>query len=204
MLKKKDLSYLAILLIMVTSSLFFYCNSSHNSNRQSGNTYDYNPYFPVGDHILWSYINQAPRDETELFDAEVSGIQKEKEYVVAIFPSFPYFSKINNGCLVRITNDGDVFVKDSLDEEKMLLPGPSRLQQGYSWQYGNWTAAVIATNVTVKTEKKDFENCVYVNYSLGGITFSVELWLAKDAGIVKWGSNRTNPPSRFYTYYVLK
>ena len=201
---KRNLTYIALLLISASSSLFFYCNSSHDSNHVTGKVYDYNPYFILGENLKWNYINQAPRDESELYNAEIAGITEDNESVTADFKTFPFFNKSKTGCSVRMTKDGNVFVKDSTEDEKLLLPSASKLQKGFSWQYGGWAAGVMDTNVTVKTEKGEYNNCIYVDYSLGGITFSVEVWYAKGAGIVKWGANRTNPPQRVYIYYVLQ
>ncbi len=203
MLRSKNLTYLALALITASSSLFFYCNSSRD-HKQNSVAEDYNPYFPIAEGQTWDYINQAPRDETELYSAGISDVSSGKESVSAEFKSFPFFTKSNIGCTVRITRDGSVFVKDSTEQEKLLLPSLSKLQKGYSWLYGNWAAGIFDTNVTVQTENGEFKDCIYAGYSLGGITFSVELWFAKDKGVVKWGANRTNPPQRFYTYYVLK
>ena len=203
-IQKRNLTYIALLLISASSSMFFYCNSSHNSKNEKGNVYDYNPYFIVGENLKWTYINQAPRDESEIFNAEISGITEDRESVTAQFKTFPFFNKTKSGCSVRMTKEGDVFVKDSTEDEKLLLPSASKLQKDYQWSFGFWSAVVMDTNVRIKTEKGDYNNCMYVAYSLGGITFSVELWFAKGAGIVKWGANRTNPPQKVYTYYVLQ
>ncbi len=198
--------YLLVLILAATSSLslFFDCNSSHNNGQKkdSGNLNLGNPYFPIAEDMEWKYINQAPREETLLFNIKISNMKNSPESVTAIFDPFPFFNKQNIASIVKISPAGEVFIKDSTENEKMLLPDEAKLQKGYSWQYGSWLAVVGDTNASVKTETGTVENCLYVNYGLGGFTFVVELWFAKGKGIVKWGANRTNPPTLNPLYFV--
>jgi hypothetical protein len=198
--------YLLILILAITASLslFFDCNSSRTiiQKKDSGNLNSYNPYFPIAGDMEWKYINQAPRDETLLFNVKISNLKNSGESVTAEFDPFPFFNKQKVKSTVKINKSGEVYVIDSTENEKLLLPDESKLQKGYNWQYGSWLAVVGDTNVSVKTEKETIENCLYVNYGLGGFTFVVELWLAKGKGIVKWGANRTNPPSLNTAYFL--
>ena len=92
--------------------------------------------------------------------------------------------------------------KDS--KENLFLPAPKSYEKNYTWQYGEWTAYIGGIDETVITEKGTYEHCLMAGYSLGGITFAVSIWFSKDAGIVKWGANRTNPPNLKPVYYVMK
>lgn len=202
--------FFAVFLVAV-SSMFFECNSSKdqktkdNSTNSNQRNLGRNPYFPVATSQVWTYINEGPRDETELISAKISGVTLEGQSATAEYDKFPYFTRQEvTRATIKVMESGDVMLADSTSTQKLLLPGPSNLTKGYEWKFGEWRAVVGDTGVTVKTDSEEIKDCIYVNYSLGGITFSVELWLAKDRGIVKWGSNRTNPPQPKILYYVLK
>jgi len=200
---KLTISALLIPLIILLSSLSFQCKSTESSDENNKNRSS-NPYFPVKGDSKWQYINEGPRDETELFNVSVSGIETSGKDVIVNFNSFPFFSKQNVPASVKIKQNGEVYVIDKDSKENLLLPQSSLYQPNYTWQYGEWTAYVGGTDETAITEKGTFEHCLMTGYSLGGITFSVSIWFSKEAGIVKWGANRTNPPTLKPVYYILK
>ena len=94
-----------------------------------------------------------------------------------------------------------MYVKGS-SGESLLLPREKNLREGYTWTYEAFGANITTKSQQVKTEAGSFD-CIYIMFT-DGFTFSYEMWLAKDTGIVKWGANRTNPPTLKPVYYVLK
>jgi hypothetical protein len=203
---KFNFGLVVLLVITASSSFFFDCNSSKENKQKKENPQNFgnNVYFPVASGLTWEYVNEAPRTETELFTAKISGVTKEGANAIAEYLEFPYFSKQKTKATIKVAENGDVFLVDSTTNYKLLMPEASKLKKGYEWKFGDWSARVGDTGMKVKTESEDFDDCVYLNYALGGFTFSAELWVAKDRGIVKWGYHRTNPPSPTITYYVLK
>ena len=191
----------AFFIIVLLSGLSFQCKSSEN---QGNNVQSTNPYFPVSKDSKWQFINEAPRDETELFSVSVTNIEKSGKDIVVSFDSFPFFTKQKEQTLVKIKSNGEIYVIDKNSVENMLLPQPSLYQANYTWSYGEWSAYIAGTDETVVTEKGTYEHCLLAGYSAGGITFSAVIWFSKEAGIVKWGANRTNPPLLKPLYYVLK
>lgn len=212
-MRKSNQKYTVILVLFLitVSSMFFECNSSKeqktkdNSSNSNQRNLGKNPYFPVATSQTWIYVNEGPREETEIITAKISGVTLEGQSATAEYDKFPYFTRQEvTRATIKVAETGDVLLADSTATRKLLLPGLSKLTKGYEWSFGEWRAVVGDTGVTVKTDSEEIKDCIYVNYSLGGITFSVEFWLAKDRGIVKWGSNRTNPPQQKILYYVLK
>jgi hypothetical protein len=182
----------------------FQCSSSNKvSNKKSA---EYNPYFPATEGNFWEYINEAPREETELWKVEVRGQKSEGNDKIYAFSSFPFFSKTEEEKPIRMKEDGSVYMSTYADvinwTEWKILPEISNLKKDYTWNFGIWNGYVASTSETVKAENQTFTDCIKINYA-ASITFSAEIWLAKNTGIVKWGYFRTNPPTLTFTYYVL-
>jgi hypothetical protein len=211
-MKNNMLKVFLTILIFVTFSLhFFGCNSSGDSKdrstikgKQNEKAAGKNSYFPIAENMNWKYINEAPREETELYNINVVSVKSEGGSLLAEMDAFPFFTKTNEKTNLRISKSGEVFVKDGSGKENMFLPDESKLVKGYVWTFGDWSAYVTDSLETVKTEKGTYEDCLQVGFARGGITFAAQLWFAKDVGIVKWSNYRTNPPVRVITYYVLK
>jgi hypothetical protein len=211
---KINFAGIMILALFILSSLFFECKSSDSvkdkkdsngvTEKKKKQFSSYNRFFPVGNNMVWDYINEGPREETELFHVAINDFSDNGDAASAVFDSFPFFTKQIEKANLTVSKTGSVYVTDSNGKKNLLLPEESKLQKGYRWKYGDWDAGIEDTGVTVKTDSETIDNCIYAHYGLGGITFSVQLWLAKDRGIVKWGSFRTNPPTLVFTYYVLK
>ena len=174
----------------------FQCDSSNKvSNKKSA---DLNPYFPAAAGNYWEYINEAPREETKLWKVEVRSQKSEGTDRIYTFSSFPYFFKEEKPTNIRIKEDGSVYWNDS----NKIIPEIANLKNGYTWNFGIWNGNVASTKETVKAENETFTNCIRINFA-ASITFTAELWLSKNNGIVKWGFFRTNPPTLTFTYYVL-
>jgi hypothetical protein len=174
----------------------FQCSSSKKEITVNSN---YNPYFPSSVGNYWEYINQAPREETELWKVEIREQKSEAGNKVYTFSSFPFFYKEQKQTNVRIKEDGSVYLSDT----NKIIPETANLKKDYTWNFGIWNGYIAGTNETVKAENQTFTDCIKINYA-ASITFSAEIWLAKNTGIVKWGFFRTNPPTLTFTYYVLK
>ena len=175
----------------------FQCSSSNKvSNKKSA---EHNPYFPAMEGNYWEYINGAPREETELWKVEVANMKSVGNDKIYMFSSFPFFSKEEKQTSIRIKDDGSVYINDT----NKVIPEVANLKKDYTWNFGIWNGYVVGTKETVKAENQTFTDCIKINYA-ASITFSAELWLAKNTGIVKWGYFRTNPPTLTFTYYVLK
>jgi hypothetical protein len=194
---------------LISTSLFFSCNSSKNIEQQKkgpdskSGTIKGSSYFPVSGTGKWQYINEAPRDESVLFNVDVESVKPSDDDIIAGLSSFPFFSGLSEKTTLIFKKDGQVYSISKDGKEELFLESDSKLKQGNTWEYGQWKAIVGNTNEKIVTENGTYENCIFINYSIY-FTFSAELWLAKDVGIVKWGYNRTNPPTLKPNYYVLK
>lgn len=177
------------------------CNSSYSKKESSNDRY--NDFLPVDKGNSWEYINEAPREETELFKVEITSVKKDGEDKIAVFSSFPFFSRTEEETILRVKKDGSVYaVNKNSQKEELFIPQTADLKKGYQWQFGEWTGIIGSTNETVKAENETFTDCVFLNFYIS-FTFSAEIWIAKDKGIVKWGYNRTNPPTPKILYYVI-
>lgn len=194
---------------LISTSLFFSCNSSKTTEQQKkgpdskSGTVKGNSFFPVSETGKWQYINEAPRDESVLFNVNVESKKNSENDIIAGMSSFPFFSGQSEKTTLILKSNGQVYTISKEGREELFLESDSKLNQGTTWDYGQWKAVVGNTNEKIVTENGTYENCIFINYSVY-FTFSAELWLAKDAGIVKWGYNRTNPPTLKPNYYVLK
>lgn len=190
--------------------IFFTCNSSSDIKKDIGKKDDnktkpavtYNPYFPVAEGNLWEYINEAPREESIIFKVQMLSVSEDGSDRIIDLSSFPFFSGTNDTAKLRIKSNGEVYVLKGTNEE-LCIPSADNLKNGFTWNYGQWRGSVNFLNDTIKTENGTYTNCILLDYSIS-ITFSAEIWLAKNKGIIKWGYNRTNPPTLKPIYYVLK
>lgn len=201
---KIKLTYNIILFIVALSLLG--CNSSSNtkklSNKKSSQGINNNMYFPLAEGNKWEYVNEGPREETEIYKVEVKNMKSDgKDYLIEL-SSFPFFSKKEESTKLRIKGNGEIYVIVGSNEE-LCFPSADNMKNGFSWKYGEWNGSVNNWKDSVKTEYGVFDDCLYLNYSIS-ITFSAEIWIVKDIGIVKWAYVRTNPPTLKPTYYVLR
>lgn len=193
-----------ILILFISLTSAFSCNSSDTkkvSEVNKNSTYE-NPYFPITDGSYWTYINEAPREETVLFTVKAEDTIKIEGGTQLQVSSFPYMTKDEKEVTLRQKSNGEIEAVDYFGGTGTFIPAAENFKKGYEWQYGIYRGYISPDTASVKTESGSFNNCYYVMMT-EGFTFSFEMWYKKDVGIVKWGANRTNPPSMF-TYYVLK
>lgn len=156
-----------------------------------------NEYFPLKNNMSWKYVNEAPREETIIIDINCK-IAENK----IMFDNYPFFGNSESGTEFFTDESSNLFVKEKAGGSFLLLPPANKFADNYRWKYSNLLSAYMTkTPVEVKTEEGIY-SCIYVVFT-DGFTFSYEMWLAKGVGVVKWGANRTNPPS-IPVYYVLK
>jgi hypothetical protein len=195
-----------IFLVIFTIVSVYGCNSSSYKKeviKEKSSGENFNQYFPVAEGNKWEYINQAPREETEQFKVEITGVKYDGKDQIVEFNSFPFFSKKDEKTNLKIKPDGEIYLMNtSSGKEELFIPETSKFKKEYSWQFGEWTGIIGGTNDTVKTETGTYYNCIFLNFSIF-YTFAAEVWVAKDKGIVKWGYFRTNPPTLNPQYYVL-
>lgn len=186
----------------------FQCNSSESVKKEerkkenSGNS-AYNSYFPVKDGNTWTYINEGPRDETELFTVKATDIRKVDGGIQANLSCFPYLTKDNESRSITVKDNGDIEINNYMGTSGVFFPSVNNFSKGHTWSFGIFNAKINSCTESVKTEDGDYTDCCYVMMT-DGFTFSFEMWFKKDIGIVKWGANRTNPPTLKAVYYVLK
>jgi hypothetical protein len=161
-----------------------------------------NVYFPVSLGYRWSYIIEKTGGEKNNYDVEVIKLVNADSESKIFLNSFPYFWLKEDEKILTIKDSGDIYFIDENDNKVLLIPKVSDIKEGYNWKMGEWNASIVSTNEKVTTKNLIYENCVHINYTIS-ISFNSELWLAKDRGIVKWGFNRTNPPTLNFSYYVL-
>ena len=188
-------------LLFVGFTVLFGCNSSNIKKTSDVNKKsDYlNPYFPITEGNYWKYINEAPREETESFTVRVEAINVK----IAGLTAFPYLTKESTPQSVSVNEKGEIEVTGYFGTSGVIFPSPENFKKGYQWNFGNFGGYVNDENIKVETEAGTFKNCFYVSMT-DGFTFSFEMWFKKGVGIVKWGANRTNPPTLNFIYFVLK
>lgn len=182
------------------------CNSSSYKKDVTKDTVpvkSFNEYFPVSEGNMWEYINEAPRKETELFNVQIINLKYDGEDQIVELNSFPFFTGNEEKSVLRINPNGEVYYADKQSlKDELFIPAPSYLNKEHQWKFGEWNGIIGSTKETVKAENETFTDCIFLNFSIY-YTFSAEVWIAKDKGIVKWGYNRTNPPTPKPQYYVL-
>lgn len=195
---KHMIARLSIILIIIslTQISFLKCNSAGKNNVNLSK----NEYFPLSDNSNWKYINEAPRDETVIIDVKCKSKNGEGKFE---FSTYPFFGNDEKNVTITPDKSGKIFVTAPDGAQLLLLPETGAFKDGHIWQYNSYLSGIMSTKpVEVKTEAGTFE-CIYIQYT-EGFTFQIEMWLAKDVGIVKWGANRTNPPALKLNYFVLK
>jgi len=104
---------------------------------------------------------------------------------------------------IAVDQTGNVYVTEPNGKQLLLLPETGKFKDDYTWKYNDYLYGYLKTTpIQVKTEAGTFD-CIFILFT-EGFTFTIEMWLAKDVGIVKWGANRPNPPTLAFQYYVLK
>jgi hypothetical protein len=162
-----------------------------------------NDYFPVGVGDKWNYVIEEVDSKEKDYDVEIDCIEKVDGDVVVEFSSFPFFWLKEEKTTLKINESGVVFLVDENKNENLFIPKVSDLKKGFNWKMGEWNASVVDTEEIITTRNESFDECIHINFTLS-ITFNSEIWLAKNTGIVKWGFNRTNPPSLKFSYYILE
>ena len=186
---------LFIIILCFFQLCVIHCNSSQKN--YSPKYLSANEYFPLKNNMSWEYINEAPRGETIIIDVICTGDGSKFH-----LDKFPFFGYTESKIEVFADEAGNIYVKDISGISNLLLPSSDIFTDGYIWKYTDLLQAYLTkTSVKVVTEAGTYD-CIYINFT-DGFTFSYEMWLAKNTGIVKWGANRTNPPS-IPLYYVLK
>lgn len=192
------------IVVLLISCFLFNCNSSDQSKShsdKSNKSISNNPYFPLSKGYIWEYVNAGERKESELFKVEVLSIKKDGNDKIVEMSSFPFFSKKEENTKLKVKDDGSVYVMSGQTED-LCIPSTNNIKNGYNWNFAQWYGSCNTWKDTTKTENGTYSDCFFLNYSIS-ITFSAEIWVSKNTGIVKWGYNRTNPPTFNPDYYVL-
>ncbi len=191
------LTFLAALIFFMDIS-FFKCSSSEKTEINKLKTS--NEYFPLKDNSSWKYINEAPREETVIIDVKCKSSKEEGKFELS---NYPFFGIADKNVTIFSDKSGNVYVTEPNGKQLLLLPETGKFKDDYTWKYNDYLYGYLKTTPTqVKTEAGTFD-CIFILFT-EGFTFTIEMWLAKDVGIVKWGANRTNPPTPVFQYYVLK
>ena len=187
--------------MIVSGVTFLQCNSSIKTEKNDVKSPDV--YFPLKEGLKWTYINEAPRDESVLIKVSCSK-NAAGDFELDKFPFFDNLHNSDTKTAISTDASGNVYIKNSsMSSASLLVPAESLFSGDYQWKYNELLNAYLTSKLNkVKTEFGEFD-CIYILFT-EGFTFSFEMWLAKGKGIVKWGANRTNPPKPFLTYYVLK
>ena len=203
----RSLSKYTLLLFLLIAGCAFSCNSGKNKtdvkDKKTTSGDYYNEYFPLSDGNKWIYVNEAPRDETILFNVQVKDVNKTDRGIQFKLSSFPYLTQSNDERTLLVNNNGEIEIIDYMGASGIIFPKAAEFKTGYKWSFGIFTGYVNSENVSITTEAGTYDNNVYISMT-DGFTFSYEMWFKKDIGIIKWGANRTNPPQLTRTYYVLK
>ncbi len=200
--------FLCTILISFAMTLF-QCNSSDIKKDSEGKKTEnktgsnFNRYFPISEGNYWTYINEAPRDESEIYTVRAEDLKKIESGIQAKMSCFPYLTKETTPQTIKIKSSGEIEISNYLGSTGVIIPSADNFKKGYLWNFGIFGGSINSDNERIKTESGTFDDCYFVLMT-DGFTFSFEMWFKKDVGIVKWGSNRTNPPTFKPIYYVLK
>jgi hypothetical protein len=196
-----------ILLLSLQFLTAFSCNNSGNGKneiKKSESTGDnVNAYFPLSDGNSWEYVNEGPRNETELFDVNVTNLKIIDGGIQIEMSCFPYLTLDNGSRTLIVKQDRSIEISDYAGNSGIIVPAQDNFKDVYEWKFGELTGRMSRFSDTVKTEAGNFARCFYVILT-DGFTFSYEMWFKKRIGVVKWGANRTNPPVLKPVYYILK
>lgn len=180
-----------IILVALVCIVALSCNSSNNEV-----TVNTNPYFPLSNNLQLSYKSQLTGDT---IDVKVKNIRNANN-IEFQFDRFPYIWNLDTSIKVIVKNNGEVNC-NFLGEDFIFLPSPNKMISGYNWTSQEWNANVsISDSITIGDVI--YKDIYKVSYNLS-ITYIAELWFAKGVGIVKWGFNRTNPPTAEFEYFEL-
>ena len=196
--------YFSFLPLFVFTSLDCSTTDKKSDDKQlnDSNVFFHNEFFPVSVGNQWHFSIENPGEEKDKYDVEITDQEKAGDEDKVEFNSFPFFWLKEEKTTLIVKESGDVYFIDENKNENLLIPRDSDIREGFTWKMGEWNASIISTHEKVKTMNVDYEDCVQINYTIS-ISFNSELWLSKNTGIVKWGFNRTNPPSLNFTYYLL-
>lgn len=202
----KFIRVIALVNIFFCALSAFQCNSSVTEKKEvkkNNENSNLNPYFPIKEGNSWKYVNEAPREETELFVVTASDIKKVEGGIQAGMSSFPFLTKDNEPRSIKVKENGEIEIYDYMGNSGVFFPAEGQFKKGGSWTFGIFNARITGCSEKITTEDGEYSDCCYVMMT-DGFTFSFEMWFKKDIGIVKWGANRTNPPTLKAVYYVLK
>lgn len=183
------------ILIIIFALQALGCSQSKNETGTS------KEYIPLSEGNTWEYIKEGT--DSLAYRVEVLSVKKEGSDIIAEFNMLPYFYLNSSKQTLRVKPDGEMIMSAGESESINFFPSEKNLKKDYTWSAGGWHAVIAGTNQSVSAGGRQYSNCVHINYTLS-ITFNAEIWVSPGAGIVKWGFNRTNPPSVKFDYYTAK
>jgi len=199
----KFILYITVLFSILSA---FSCNSSDTKSKttekKTAGGDNFNQYFPLKEGNTWKYVNEGPRDETELYVVKASDVKKVEGGLQMKLSTFPYFTKDNENRSITVKTNGSIEINNYMGNTGIIIPAQEDFKTGYKWSFGIFTGYINSDKETAVTEDGTYNDCYYVLMT-DGFTFNYEMWFKKDVGIVKWGANRTNPPQLKAQYYVL-
>lgn len=199
----KFILYITVLFSILSA---FSCNSSDTKSKitekKTAGGEIFNQYFPLKEGNTWKYVNEGPRDETELYVVKASDVKKVEGGLQMKLSTFPYFTKDNENRSITVKTNGSIEINNYMGNTGIIIPAQEDFKTGYKWSFGIFTGYINSDKETAVTEDGTYNDCYYVLMT-DGFTFNYEMWFKKDVGIVKWGANRTNPPQLKAQYYVL-
>lgn len=195
---KNIIKYSYLLAFVLINAAAFRCNSSTPKTNEYANS-----YFPIAKGNYWKYVNEAPRDETILYEVKVTDSQITDNFTKITVSSFPYLTKESKTQTLQQKSAGEIEAVDYMGSTGIFVPAAGNFRKGFSWNFGTFQGMVNDEKINITTEAGAFSGCCYILIT-DGFTFSFEMWYKKDVGIVRWGANRTNPPTIKPEYFVLK
>lgn len=189
-----------LILFSIAVSFSFSCNSSKTG--KDSEISDGNQYFPVAQGNSWTYSDISFGENPPTHNVYVKSVTVEGTDKIVDLSSFPFFSDFVKTTKLRIKESGAVYVVGGDSKEELFLPVKTDFQTGSKWQFGQWSAYISKDNDTVVTKAGTYIDCILITYSIA-FTFVSEIWLSRNVGIIKWGYNRTNPPTPSPSYFVL-
>ncbi len=196
-------------LLFASNIFFFTCNSSEKTSSEKevktkSTSKNSKSLFPLSVGNKWEYFNESPKIKSVPITVEVLS-QKDNEFILSAFPFFPGFDDPVRETKITIDTGGVLKITLFDGSKTTFLPDTTYLDITKNWNCGVFVGYVSELKDSVKTEAGKFSGGYYIMFT-EGFTFSIEMWLIPGVGIVRWGVNRTNPPTPIanYKYYALR
>ena len=133
----KVIIFIAVLFSIISA---FSCNSSDTKSKinekKSTSGDNFNQYFPLKDGNTWKYVNEGPRDETELYLVKATEVKKVEGGIQMKVSTFPYLTKDNVNRSITIKTNSSIEINDYMGSSGVIIPAEEDSKTVYKWTVG--------------------------------------------------------------------